>query len=80
MAQYIATFFTHFDALDCSRTLKKQGIPVQLAPVPRALSSSCGTCAYFQCEQLPEDGLGDSYESVYRAEGETYTLVLDNRQ
>lgn len=80
LAQYIATFYTHFDAMDCSRTLKKQGVPVRLGPVPRALSSSCGTCAFFTCPQFPGDLFGENYEKVFLVDGENYLLVLENQE
>ena len=45
---YIATFYTHFGALSLQRKLKKQGVPAQMMPVPRALSASCGVCVRFE--------------------------------
>ena len=45
---YLATFHTHFSALRTSRNLTEAGIPAKMAPVPRKLSSSCGTCV--RCE------------------------------
>lgn len=80
MSQYIATFFTHFDAMDCSRKLKKLGISVRLAPVPRALSSSCGTCACFECTQHPGEVLRDGYEKVFLVEQDDYTLLLESQE
>ena len=46
--KYLATFHTHFSALRTSRSLTEAGIPAKMAPVPRKLSSSCGTCV--RCE------------------------------
>jgi len=45
---YIATFFSHYGAINFKRVLAARGIQVQLMPVPRAISSSCGTCARFE--------------------------------
>ncbi|MGI5876914.1 MAG: DUF3343 domain-containing protein [Dethiobacteria bacterium] len=45
---YIATFFSHYGAINFKKVLAGRGIRVQLMPVPRALSSSCGTCARFE--------------------------------
>ena len=44
---YIATFFTHFAAVNFSRQLREAGQKPMLMPVPRKLSSSCGTCVKF---------------------------------
>ena len=44
---YIATFYTHAAALLTHRAMKAAGIEAKMAPVPRALSSSCGTCVQY---------------------------------
>lgn len=48
MYKYIATFHSHFGALSYCKALKKKGLPVKLMPVPRKVSSSCGTCVYYE--------------------------------
>lgn len=48
---YIATFFTHFAAVNFSRHLKGTEKKPMLMPVPRKLSSSCGTCVKFLLEE-----------------------------
>ena len=46
---YVITFHTHYEAMLCLRTLEKDeaaqngAIAVKLIPVPRELSSACGT-------------------------------------
>lgn len=57
MRQYIATFFSHFGAVRFERLCSERGWQAQLRPVPRSLSSSCGTCVYFIAENL-----GDIHE------------------
>jgi len=47
MNDYIATFFSHYDALAFFNFLKGRGITAKLMPVPRKVSSSCGTCVSF---------------------------------
>lgn len=42
--KYVITFFTHYDAMACKNYLKNFDIQGTLMPVPRTLSSSCGTC------------------------------------
>ena len=58
MKQYIATFFSHFGAIRFQRLCTQLGWPAQLAPVPRSLSSSCGTCVQFQTAELAKNDLG----------------------
>lgn len=48
---YIATFFTHSGAIKYKRQMAARDIPVELAPVPRRLSSDCGICARFSTEE-----------------------------
>ena len=80
MSQYIATFFSHFGAVRFQHLCVERGWQAQLRPVPRSLSSSCGTCVVFQAAAL-EDAeslqtpeleqlvlqCGDGYEVVYTA-------------
>ena len=57
MKQYIATFFSHFGALRFQKLCSQLGWPARLAPVPRSLSSSCGTCVLFQTAELAKNDL-----------------------
>lgn len=41
---YIATFYSHFGAIRCKKLCEAQGLSARAMPVPRNLSSSCGTC------------------------------------
>ncbi len=52
MNTYIITFYSHFGASRLKSEMRKAGTEVQLKPVPRFLSSSCGTCAVFEAESL----------------------------
>ena len=45
---YIATFFSHFGAVRYKKLCDAQGFAARTMPVPRSLSSSCGTCV--RCE------------------------------
>ncbi len=47
---YLATHFTHFNALRFARALNEAGLSAGLMPVPRKVSSSCGTCVRFHAE------------------------------
>lgn len=57
MKQYVATFFSHFGAVRFQRLCSERGYEAQLAPVPRSLSSSCGTCVLFKTAELNEGKL-----------------------
>lgn len=45
---FIATFYSHFGAIRFKKHCQAHQIPVQIMPVPRDLSSSCGTCARYE--------------------------------
>ena len=77
---YIATFYSHFDAIRFHKRCQRQGLEARLMPVPRTLSSSCGTCVRCQgplpgldsdwlegVEQVVREGEG-GYQPLYRAE------------
>ncbi len=49
----IATFYSHLGAVRFKRTCQALGWPARLMPVPRDLSSSCGTCVRYEGE-VPE--------------------------
>lgn len=51
MNEYIATFHTHLSAMRTQRALSKSGVSARLAPVPRYLSASCGTCVIYSAEE-----------------------------
>ena len=72
MKQYIATFFSHFGAIRFQRLCTQLGWAAQLAPVPRSLSSSCGTCVLFQTAELAKNDLGQLIKP------ELEQLVLDD--
>ena len=75
--EYIATFHTHLAALRSCNALKKVGITnARMAPVPRKLSSSCGTCAMYEAEEPMLACMDEDVEAVYRRDGEGYTQLL----
>jgi len=59
MKEYIATFHTHLAAMRSQRALTSSGISARLAPVPRYLSASCGTCVIYSADE-PRLALLDS--------------------
>ena len=71
---WIITFFSHYGAVRFSKDAKAAGIHCTLAPVPRSLSASCGTCARVKAESIEKIELTEA-DAVYRLDGEQYTLV-----
>lgn len=79
MTEYIATFYSHFGAVRFVKELSKIGAAGKMKPVPRSLSSSCGTCVFYtaevydavkpteEIEQIAEI-LPEGYKIVYAAE------------
>lgn len=78
---YLATFHTHFDAMKYLRFLKGRGIKGALKPVPRRISSSCGTCAVFdyghslEASEL-EEFTKEDVEGLYRIDGENHACLF----
>lgn len=67
MNRYIATFHTHLSALLSARALQAQGVEAKLAPVPRQLSSSCGTCVIYEADGPLSQLLNHDVEGIYQA-------------
>lgn len=79
MNQYIATFHTHLSALMTSRSLSEMGIAAKMMPVPRKLSSSCGTCVHYEAEDPNLSAMDVDVERVYEIKSEEqYALLLCN--
>ncbi len=77
MKQYLATFHTHLSALKTHRTLQKQGVEARMAPVPRKISSSCGTCVFYRAEDPCESSIDPDAEAIYRLDGEDVTTIAE---
>ena len=78
MKDYIATFHTHLSALMTSRTLTGLGLTARMMPVPRKLSSSCGTCVRYSAEGPELSAMDEDVEAVYEIIGkEEYALLLE---
>lgn len=78
--RYLASFYSHFGAIRYKRLCQEEGIEARIMPIPRDLSSSCGSCVCYQAvsprlfpdyldelEQVVEVVEG-GYRLVYRAE------------
>lgn len=73
---YIATFFAHFGAVRFNRICSDKGLVSKMMPVPRSLSSSCGTCVKYESDSmLPEGAIRDEIEQIALVDGEEYRIV-----
>jgi len=75
---YIATFFSHFGATRFVRKLRELGIDGVSIPVPRKLSSSCGTCVRFTYDGPPQEMVDEEVDKIFLVEGGENRLVVDN--
>ena len=78
MDAYLATFFSHFGALRFGRQLRALGVDHALMPVPRRVSSSCGTCVRFTAEALPPDLDTGDVERLFQESDGRYTELFSN--
>ena len=79
MNRYIATFHTHLSALLTSRTLQSRGIAARMAPVPRSLSSSCGTCVRYTAATPLTEMMHADYDAIYEAADGKYHELQKNQ-
>lgn len=77
-AEHIATFYTHHAALMSLRGLLKAGFKARMTPVPRALSSSCGTCVRFFPAGDYLHLLHQDFEQVVKVEPGSYQVLHRN--
>jgi len=72
---YLVTFYTQLDAVIAKKKFhEKDGALCKLQPVPRSLSSSCGTCAKLQgvnLNQIKEI----EHEAIFLFEDDKYIKV-----
>lgn len=77
---YIYTFHSHFFATRFHMGLKGKGIGCTLMPVPRRVSSSCGTCAKVSGDFDPLSLIDDGVEQLYRVEREQHQLLYESEE
>ncbi len=74
MNEIVLTFNTQLDAVIAKKFCKKENIECKLAPVPRCLSSSCGTCAFIKASNI--DTLSFlNFEEMYLTENGVYKKI-----
>ncbi len=74
------TFYSHFDAIRMRRRLEGLGIGAELMPVPRDLSSSCGTCLRFETDRPLPDFLSEGTEKVVEALDGGYRVIFSSEE
>ena len=77
MKHYVATFHTHLAALLTHRKLGQTGIASRMAPVPRRISSSCGTCVFYDAQTPCLEQMDKDTEVVYELQNDTPTVVAE---
>ena len=81
MTDFVASFHTHVSALMTDRALKQAGITSRMAPVPRKLSSSCGTCVLYMAQEPHRELLDADTERLWQITGpEQYELLWENEE
>lgn len=79
MTQYIATFHTHFSAMSTHRAMRRHGIDARLAPVPRSLSSSCGTCVRYCADGPHAELVHEDFEQIAQVlDTALYQIIASN--
>ena len=76
---YVATFFSHFDAVQFGQRAKSKGLTVKLMPVPRTISSSCGTGAQFTLATGDDFAalIAEGVDKIFLHDGQNYSLCYD---
>lgn len=74
---YLLTFHTQLDAIIARKKLNAKNLSTKLSPVPRALSSSCGTCAKVYNAKF-EDLIDLEVEGIYKINGDKYIKEVEN--
>ena len=70
----VATFANYYGAMLFRKTV---GAGCTLRPVPRSLSSSCGTCAFFE-GPFREEYVNANLEAVYELKDGSYEKIYEN--
>ena len=77
--KYIVIFFSQSGVIKFNKNMDKKGIECTLAPTPRKLSSSCGTCAKISYDNDILELVDEEVESIYLVkELNNYSLVYDS--
>lgn len=73
---YIATFFNHFGAIRFNKMCQGAGYTCKMQPVPRSLSSSCGTCVRYEGDKMmPSDEIPEEIEQIVSVTADGYVCL-----
>lgn len=72
---FIATFFSHFGAVSCKKSCDKAGLPAKMMPVPRKLSSSCGTCVRIETDSPDSIPRSEDSEQIALEKSSNYQIL-----
>ncbi|MEA4860810.1 hypothetical protein SDC9_183005 [bioreactor metagenome] len=78
MKGFVATFFDHYGAVQFRTWCKQQDLNCVLQPVPRTLSSSCGTCAVYEAPDWETGYDTAQIEAIYEKQESAYALLFRN--
>ena len=78
--KYIATFYSHFGAIRFNREAPEGVTNIELRPVPRDLSSSCGTSASFDADEsfTFTDDPTDEIEQIVAVTESGYRIIFES--
>lgn len=71
----VITFFTHHSAQMTCNVLKRSGVVCKMAPVPRELSSSCGSCVIAETQEIDMSLCDEDTEAIYRFDSKEYIKI-----
>ena len=80
MNSYIATFHTHFSAQCTARAMMRAGINAKMAPVPRTLSTDCGTCVRYEAATPLSELMHADYDAIYAVKDGSYRELQKNEE
>ncbi len=77
MDEIIITFLSHYDAINFYTKNQTNYDEIKVLPVPRKISSSCGSCVRLISDLTLMDFDLFEYESVYKVVDNNYIKVID---
>lgn len=73
---FIATFYSHFGAIRYQRLCADKGFTAKTMPVPRSLSSSCGTCVKYDAPEMIMDDAHEEIEQIVLCTENGYEVLF----
>lgn len=80
MTEYIATFYSHYGAVCFKNNCQSLGLEAVIMPVPRNLSSSCGTCVKFQSRENLFPEINEELEQIAAVSQDGYRIVYSSEE